>query len=209
MSSDAHHILVIDKRDWIPAILSGANFSIISKAFQLFGSTIEFLAYKVDPYAAHKTLQMRLEDDGIISARSLPYSSSELLLGETAALVVPERHIMIRKWSRTTPKGYPPESQLHLSNEYLENAIDNSLVIIKEYPSLAYANGQTLIVNDNSPLINFNKGWQIKEQETNREGLPFEGTTHETMRVGSSFTFFFEGELSFFVVTTHPQLGDI
>jgi len=159
MSSNAHHVLVIDKRDWIPAILSGANFSIISKAFQLFGSTIEFLAYKVDPYAAHKTLQMRLEDDGIISARSLPYSSSELLLGETAALVVPERHIMIRKWSRTTPKGYPPESQLHLSNEYLENAIDNSLVITKEYPSLAYANGQTLIVNNNSPLINFNKGW--------------------------------------------------
>jgi len=51
--------------------------------------------------------------------------------------------------------------------------------------------------------------WQIKEQETNREGLPFEGTTHETMQVGSSFTFFFEGELSFFVTTTPPQLGDI
>jgi len=159
MSSNAHHVLVIDKRDWIPAILSGANFSIISKAFQLFGSAIKLLAYKVDPYVAHKMLQMRLEDDGMISARCLPYSSSELLIGETATLVVPARHIMIRKWSRTTPKGYPPESQLHLSNEYLENAIDNSLVITKEYPSLAYANGQTLIVNNNSPLINFNKGW--------------------------------------------------
>jgi len=159
MSSNAHHVLVIDKRDWIPAILSGANFSIISKAFQLFGSAIELLAYKVDPYVAHKMLQMRLEDNGMISARCLPYSSSELLIGETATLVVPAQHIMIRKWSRTTPKGYPPESQLHLSNEYLENAIDNSLVITKEYPSLAYANGQTLIVNNNSPLINFNKGW--------------------------------------------------
>jgi len=139
---------------------------------------------------------MKLEDDGIVSARSLPYSSSEWILGDTAALVVPELHIVIRKWSQTTPKGYLPESQLHLSNEYLENVIDNSLVITREYP--LPANGHTLIVNDNSPLINFNNDWQRKEQDTNREGFPFGGTTHETMHVGSNFTYSFTGVWFFF-----------
>ena len=112
---------------------------------------------------------------------------------------------MIRKWSDTTPKGYLPESQRHLSNEYLENVIDNSLVITREYPSVAHANGRTLIVNDNNRVINFNKDWQRKEQDTNREGLPFGGTTHETMHVGSSFRYYFEGEL--FSLSRQPRLS--
>jgi len=204
MSSDA--CLRLD-RYWHPysGILSGVNISTISKAYQLFGSTIELLALTNKPSRGNKTLQMKLEEDGIVSARSLPYSSSEWLLGETAALVVPEWDIMIRKLSQITPKGYLHEFQLHLSNEYLENIIDNSLVITRKY--LPY--GQTLIVNDNSLLIKFDKDWQRKEQETNQEGLPFGGTTHETMHVGSSFRYIFTGEWFFFVATTPPQLGDI
>jgi len=105
---------------------------------------------------------------------------------------------VVRKWSHTTPKGYLPESQLHLSNEYVENVIDNSLVITTMYPPARHATGGTLIVNDNNRRINFNKNWQRKEQDTNREGFPFGGTTHETMHIGSRFTYSFTGVWFFF-----------
>jgi len=200
MSSDAY--LCVGP-SWHPnsVILSGVNISTISKVYQLFGSTIDLLALTDNLSLGNKTLHIKLEEDGIVSVRSLPYSSSEWLLGETVALVVPEWDIMIRKWSQITPKGYLSEFQLHLSNEYLENVIDNAWVITSKYTPY----GQTLIVNDNSRFIDFKKDWQRKEQDTNREGLPFGGTTHETMHVGSSFTYSFEGEL--FSLSRQPRLS--
>ena len=69
MSSDPRLLL---GSDWYPhsGILSGINISIISRAYQLFGSTIESLALARYPFPINRTLQMKLEDDGIVSALS-------------------------------------------------------------------------------------------------------------------------------------------
>ena len=69
MSSDAR--LHLD-HNWYPgySTLSGVNISLISKAYQLFGSTIDLLAFTHNRFMSNETLQMKLEDDGIISALS-------------------------------------------------------------------------------------------------------------------------------------------
>jgi len=103
-------------------------------------------------------------------------------------LFAPKLQMMIRKWYETTPKGYPPRSQLHLPNGYLDNIVDNSLVLTNGRTWEKTLAGNIMIMNDNAYGINFYGNWRrSKEPEFNRDGLPFGGTTHETMDVGSSF----------------------
>jgi len=96
--------------------------------------------------------------------------------------------ITIRKRHETTPKGNPPGSQLHLLNEYLDNDIDNSLVLTSGRIWEEVLAGKTMIVNDIGYRIDFYENWQgNEEKESHGEGLPFGGTSHETMDVGSGF----------------------
>jgi len=202
LSFDRHHV---------SAVLSGTNVSIISKAHQIFGETLKALAYDDSIFygsslMGYATLQMKFEYDGIVSASPLPCFSSDLLLGEAAVLFVPKLQTTIRKRYETTPEGYPPGSQLHLSNEYFDNPLVLTIGRIWDEVSA----GKTMIVNDIGYGIDFYGKWRgNEEKEPHREGLPFGGTTHETMHVGSSLTYSFEGELFFFVATTPPQLSDI
>jgi len=208
MSSDTHLVLILDNI-LFAAALSGTNISIISKAYQLFGGTVNALAHDFSNLVGDEMLQFQFEDDGIASASPLPCSSTELILGETAVLFSPKLQIMIRKWYQTIPK--PPGSQLHLSNKFLEKVIDESAVFTLGKIENTTLAGKTMIVDDASLSIYFYEGWQrIKEQEPNQEGLPFGGTTHETVVVGSSFTYSFMGVwLLFDLRCLRLNFGDI
>jgi len=211
MSSDPQISLSLATHCYpVSAVLSATNVSIISKAHQIFGETLKALACDDSIFyglADKETLQMKFKYDGIVSASPLPCFSSDLLLGEAAVLFVQKLQITIRKRYETTPKDYPPGSQLHLSNEYLDNVIDNPLVLTRGRIWDEVSAGKTVIVNDIGYHIDFYGNWQGNEEmEPHREGLPFGGTNHETMDVGSGFRYYFTGESFFFVATTPPQL---
>ena len=154
MSSDAQLSLLLNSYYPFSAVLSGSNISIISKAYQFFGETLKALGYDAsifnDDLAGNETLQMKFEDDGIVSSGFIPCSSSDLLLGEAAVLLAPTLQMMIRKRYKTTPKGYPPESQLHLSNRYLDNIVDNALVLTNGRTWEKILAGNIMIMNDNA-----------------------------------------------------------
>jgi len=93
-------------------------------------------------------------------------------------------------------KEFKPSRQHILSNA---TAFDDGpwvfTVAAVQNPRLA---GKTVIVNDEDPGIRFDNKWQKKKKrlsfETNLGTVfPFGGTTHETMEVGSSFTYSFSG----------------
>ena len=76
----------------------------------------------------------------------------------------------------------------------MEKDIDESVVFTVGKIENTTLAGKTMIVDDASLSIYFYEGWQrIKEQEPNQEGFPFGGTTHETVVVGSRFTYSFTG----------------
>jgi len=150
---------------------------------------------------------MKFKYDGIVSASSLPCFSSDLLLEEDAVLFIQKPQFTMKKPYKTTPKGYPPGSQLHLSNEYLDNVIDNSLVLTSGGTWEEVLAGKTMIANDIGYHIGFYGNWRgNEEKEPHREGLPFGGTTHETMDIGSGFRHNFTGEGFFLVAATPTQL---
>jgi len=72
MSSDAQLSLLLNSYYPFSAVLSGGNISIISKAYQFFGETLKALGYDAsifnDDLAGNETLQMKFEDDGIVSS---------------------------------------------------------------------------------------------------------------------------------------------
>jgi len=70
MSSDTQLVLILDNI-LFAAAWSGTNVSILSKAYQFFGRTVNGLAHDFSNLVGNEMPQFQFEDDGIVSATVL------------------------------------------------------------------------------------------------------------------------------------------